>query len=538
MPGPTSFYEKILNDTGGAEPPEPRVSVSIVPWRRTDSGEIEVYWVRRAKTMRFMGGWHAFPGGGLSRRDAGIEIFGSPRGRQGQEMTAHHVTDPLPGLDDSRRAKLSADLIPGLLACGLRELFEETGLLLTTSPDDLDGETLAPARRRLLEKEIDFPSLVAAEGWDLDARELVFAGRWMTPPLAPLRFDNRFFLLEWPASRPRQPEILEGELDHGEWIRPHRALERWRSSEIIAAPPILHILRVLAEEGPDNALPRLHDPAEANLGTLRRVEFRPGVLLLPLCTTTLPPATHTNTYVLGTDESVLVDPAPTEPREIERLGEAIDVLRQRGRRFRAIWLTHHHPDHVGAVRAMATRLGVPVEAHAETAERLSARGLDVAGTLEDAQEVVLDGSPPFAVRIFHTPGHARGHLCFFDEGHRSLIAGDLVSGLSTIVIDPPEGDMDDYLDSLERMADLSPETVFPSHGPIMIDGEARLRQVREHRLWREKKIARAFAAGRQTAGQMVAEVYDDVPPAMHPIAERQIEAHLIRLRRQGALGSR
>jgi len=530
MPDPTStpLYEKLLAAARApADEPAPRASVAVIPWRRTPERGLEVFWVRRAPTMQFMGGWYAFPGGGVARRDAAVPVDGEPA-----ETAAGRVTDPLPGLDEDARARLGPDLAPGVVPAALRELFEETGLLLTSPAGAPAPEALAPARRRLLAKEADFAALAAEQGWRLTAAPLVFAGRWLTPPVAPVRFDNRFFLLEWPADRRPQPELLGGEHDHGEWTAPAAAVERWEAGEAIAAPPIVHALRVLAEDGPEKGLARLHDPREADLGPMRRIEFRPGVVLLPLRTLTLPPATHTNAYLLGLGEVVLVDPASTLPGEVAALKQAVAAAQAQGRRVRAIWLTHHHPDHVGAVNAMREELGVPVLAHPATAERLAPRGIAVDGALHDGERVELAGFP---VRVFHTPGHARGHLCFYDERRGSLLAGDLIAGLGTIVIDPPEGDMDEYLRSLERMIELAPKTLFPAHGPVVLESVAKLTEYRDHRLWREERIVEAWREGLRTPRAMVARVYEDVPAEVHPVAERQIEAHLVRLRRLGRI---
>lgn len=140
------------------------------------------------------------------------------------------------------------------------------------------------------------------------------------------------------------------------------------------------------------------------------------------------------------------------------------------------------------------------------------------------------------VRALHTPGHAPGHLCFLEGRLGSLLAGDMISTLSTIVIDPPEGDMDAYLASLERLTALEPKMLFAGHGPPILEAVAKLRELIDHRLWREEKVVAAWRSGLRDAQAMLPEVYDDAPRQAWPLAQRQIEAHLTRLRRAGTIG--
>ena len=540
-----NLYEAVLAGLAGAaavaEPglPPARSSAAVVPWRRSaaggraggggrGAGGIEVFWVKRGESLPFMGGWHAFPGGGLSRSDAEIAVI----------PPAAALTEPAAAADD---------LPPGILACAIRELFEETGILLARPAAGAaaaapDPARIAEARRALLGGR-SFADVLRDLGCVADASRLVYAGRWLTPPFAPLRFDNRFFLLQWPAGEAVQPEVLPGELEAGAWVEPAAAWQSWHLGDVLAAPPILHLLQVLGEDGPDAGLPRLRHPVEADLGPMLRVELRPGVLMFPLATRTLPPALTTNAYLLGFGDAVLVDPGAADPAEIERLAAALAAARERlGRRVTAIWLTHHHADHVAGVPALRQRLGVPVLAHPATAERLAAHGAfgGMDGTLGDGQQVTLAGqgrpeAPDLLVQIVHTPGHARGHLCFLELHQRSLLAGDMVAGLGTIVVDPPEGDMDDYLASLAKLVALAPRTLFPGHGPAVKNAVPKLREYIEHRLWREARVLAAWRAGRRDPEAMLPTVYDDAPREAWPLAARQVLAHLARLDRAGQL---
>jgi ribonuclease/clavin/mitogillin len=529
-----NVYEKVigrpLGDPSGSQSglPPARISAAVVLWRRREGAgpdDVDVYWIKRSEGLPFMGGWHAFPGGGLSRSDAQLAVSGEPQ-LASDAPPAAGTPASLRDLDEP-----SPDLLPGLAACALRELFEETGILLSTPA--VDPEELPEARRALLAGERGFADVLKTLGVQLEASRLVYAGRWVTPPFAPVRFDNRFFLLEWPPDSPAEPSIHAGECEHGAWIAPGEAWEAWRRGDVLAAPPILHILEVLSQDGPVKGLGRLRDPAETNLGPLRRVEMRPGVAMFPLLTFTLPPAATTNAYLLGTSDCVLVDPGAAAGQELDRLEQALAAARERlGRRVTAIWLTHHHPDHVGGVERLRASLGVPVLAHPLTAERLAPRGIRVDGELHDGQRVMLGNYP---VLVLHTPGHARGHLCFLEEDQRSLLCGDMVSSVSMIVVDPPEGDMDDYLGSLEKLAALRPGTLFPGHGPAVKNAMAKLREYIDHRLWREERILEAWNEGRRQTAEMLPTVYDDVPKQAWPLAERQILAHLDRLRKLGRI---
>ncbi len=539
----TGLYEKVLAELGGAAAAAAqglgqtrvRASASVVLWRSRER-RLEVFWVRRSPDLAFMGGWHAFPGGGRARADEALAVEGRPVGGDRGPREAGMPGQVLAGVD------LEPVLAPGVVAAALRELFEETGVLpggeaiaIAIAIAGPRRGDLRKARQALLAGETDFAASMRGLGLRPDATQLTYAGRWLTPPLGPVRFDNRFFLLEWPEDYTLQPEVIPGELASGEWVTPDEAIACWQGGEVITAPPILHILQVLGEDGPQKGLGRLLDPSEANIGPFRRIEFRPGVLLFPVETPTLPPATHTNVYVLGHGETVLVDPGTPFPERIDDLLGALRRLESEGRKITAIWLTHHHRDHVGAVNSVREELGVPVCAHPATAERVKSVGIRVDRALQDDDRVVLAGDPPMHVRILHTPGHARGHLVFLDETGGSLLAGDLVAGYGTLVIDPPEGDMTQYLDSLDSVRALDVDTLFPAHGPTIHRPAAFLDRLVEHRLGRERRILDAWRAGLRETETLLDTVYDDILPMARPLAARQLQAHLDRLRELGSI---
>ena len=200
--------------------------------------------------------------------------------------------------------------------------------------------------------------------------------------------------------------------------------------------------------------------------------------------------------------------------------------------MREIILTHLHPDHVGGVNALVAHLGgrVPVAAHRLTAEALDGN-IRVDRLIEDGEMIDLPGSPRLALRAMHTPGHARGHLCFYEERTGALITGDNVVGLGSVLINPPEGNMRDYLASLERLRALPHLSVlFGAHGPAVAGARARIEEYIAHRLEREANILAAVRAeGAITPAEIVALVYTDVHPKAHAMAERAVVAHLEKL---------
>ena len=527
----TGLYERVLAAVGAEglrAKAKVRASAAVVLWRR-HRGRLEVFWVQRAYEMPFMGGFHAFPGGGVDRRDSGTLVTGTPQGL-GNALADGGMPESVVG-----NVELDELLPPGIVACALRELFEETGLLPGVDPSTEERQRIATLRKELEGKAKGFDEVLQELGWHPDPGELVYAGRWLTPPFSPVRFDNRFFLLEWPSTRAAQPQLRSGELIAGEWIDPADALDRWRREEAVAAPPILHILNVLATDGLPEGLARLHDSSEVTLGRLRRIEFMPGVLMFSMPTMTLPPATHTNTYLVGHGDGVLIDPGTPDDDEQQALLGALGAAAREGRRVREIWLTHQHPDHIGAVEAVRRELRVPVRAHPHVATLLRKKGIEVEGTLAEGQSLALNGDPEMELQVLHTPGHARGHLCFYEPARRWIFGGDLVAGVGTIVIDPPDGDMDDYLASLKRIRDLDPRALLPAHGPLTLSPAAKLQQAIDHRLWREQRILDAWNRGLRER-DLLAHVYDDAPRQALPLAKRQLAAHLKRLRRLEEIG--
>ena len=480
----------------------PKDAAAVILLRAgTGQANPEVFWVRRSRRMAFLGGFHAFPGGQREAADA--------------ETRVENCEDPETA---------------AMIACAARELFEELNVLIARGAAVLTKGQRASLLDDLESGRMSFPVLLRHYDLHLDADDFAFSGRWVTPPFSPRRFDTWFFLARCPAKQ--EPQVTgDAELESGEWVAATEAVSRWQRSEVLTVPPVLHALKTLAAGITDDLRERFLSVPQAHGEPVRRIEFRPGFICFPVRTLTKPPATHTNCYIVGSKEIVVIDPASPFEEEQSALAACVDDLLAEGRTVREIILTHLHPDHVGGVNALAQHLGgrTPVAAHQLTAEALDG-SIRVDRLIEDEEVIELAGEPRLSLRAMHTPGHARGHLCFYEEQTGALITGDNIVGLGSVLVDPPEGNMRDYLRSLERLRALPHLTVlFGAHGPAVGNPRVKIEEYVSHRLEREAKILAAVREGAGSAKEIVALVYTDVHPKAYAMAERAVLAHLEKL---------
>ncbi|XOZ32387.1 MBL fold metallo-hydrolase [Halomonadaceae bacterium KBTZ08] len=482
-------------------------------------------------------------------------------------MRRTHEAVFLPGFDVfPGGAAGTLDEAPVDRTAALRECFEEAGVLVVRgSLGGLITHTVSEKaeRQRLDEAQVSLADYCHARGLAPATDGLVYLGRWLTPPGPPRRFDTRFFLAPVPAGQDAWPDGAETVAAC--WLTPEQALADHARGERLMVSPTLGVLRQLRGfrcvadliaslagsspyEAPTEPWPvgdghvaagdpgydeaRFLDP-QGRGATTGRIEPGEPVPLTPaIARLTAPnPGTMTgpgtNTYILRVGGQVLVvDPGPDDERHVEA------VLAAAGGWVDRILLTHTHLDHSPASHRLRART------RAQLVFQRPAGGLTHHDYgLEPDHEPEHGEYLAPGLRVLHTPGHAVNHLAFLWEPDRVLLAGDLVMQSSTVVIDPPDGDLGDYLVTLERLLAEPIAHVLPGHGQLMAEPQAVFDYLITHRHLREHKVLSCLTQAPQglDTDALLERVYADVPAAMHPVAARSMEAHLQKLADEGRM---
>ena len=477
-------------------------------------GSSELFVVRRAEKLRFFGGFLAFAGGKVAPSDGEIPVA---------------ALEP-----DATGAGVS----PDRYVAAARELFEETGVLLARCGDGAypaAGSVLDYLRRKMMAENLPFGQVLARLEASIHAGDFLPLGRVITPAFVPTRYDTVFFSAKLPPNQ--QTEIWPGELDQGEWATAATILERWTRGECLVSPPTIAILSAFCNR----------DALEAGLdlatlfrsweeGAIHPIYFAPQVQLIPLHTLGLPPSTHTNAYLVGRAQAYLFDPGTSYAEEQQRLFAVLDAFQSSGGHLNAVVLTHHHPDHIGAANGCAARYRVPIYAHPLTARALEGQ-IAISRHIEDGDRLDLstapDGSGPWHLEAIHTPGHASGHLAFYEPHYRLLFAGDMVSTLSSVVIAPPDGDLAVYLHSLERLRTYDCRLLLPAHGSASARPQETIQECIAHRVRREEQLLAALSTGPRGVANLAQELYKGLPPQLVHFAELQVLAGLRKLSDEG-----
>jgi glyoxylase-like metal-dependent hydrolase (beta-lactamase superfamily II) len=343
----------------------------------------------------------------------------------------------------------------------------------------------------------------------------------VTPLGSPVRFNARFFLTR--ADPQWEPVPDPDEVESCRWVTPEQALNDLGEGRALMAPPTIEMLQRLRSYSTIAEMEAaVAGGAPTGAGRVVSVRTSPLVHVVLAPNPGFMTGPGTNTYVVGTGPTVVIDPAVEDPIYLDAITAAAGELS-------AILVTHRHPDHVGGIRALSARTKAPVCAFGNE----PAGGVDVR-SLDDGEMLDVPGAP---LRVLHTPGHAPDHVCFLQEGSASLFSGDNILGEGTAVIAPPEGDMDLYLSSLHRLLELHIDRVYPGHFRPLNGGREVIKGYLAHRAERERQIVAALESGPRTADDVVVDVYTDTPETLLPVAVQQVLAHLTSMERKGRVRS-
>ncbi|HJV82600.1 MBL fold metallo-hydrolase [Noviherbaspirillum sp.] len=527
-----------------------------------DSGEdIEVLLVQRTHGASFAEGAYVFPGGAVDASDFSVARSGH----------CHSLDDAAA----SRMLDVERDGLAHWVAA-IRECFEEAGLLLACDEDGalIDPQActsisdLAQSRKKLIAGKQTLAELCDMHKLRLAADRLHYFSHWIAPPIAPRRFNTRFFIAAAPSSQDASHDDKET-ISHL-WIRPGDALARHQRGEMALMFPTMKMLESLAgfrdlaslmEHARGIALtapispvmPRpawaqgerrillAADAAYPEVGKLdpdgtgkASCEILPGVVtrLSDKVRRIASPNPHfmrgpgTNTYLIGaSDDIAVLDPGPAMEAHVHAL------LENAGGRIRWILVTHTHGDHSPAARLLKEKTGAQLIGMPPPALDHQDQSFAPDRILADGERIAIAGC---VIRAIHSPGHASNHLCYLLEGERLLFTGDHIMQGSTVVINPPDGDMRQYLASLRKVQQEDVAWLAPGHGFLMDQPRERIDRLLAHRQSRENIVLAALDNfERATIDQLLPVVYADVPRERFAMAARSLTAHLIKLRDEG-----
>jgi glyoxylase-like metal-dependent hydrolase (beta-lactamase superfamily II)/8-oxo-dGTP pyrophosphatase MutT (NUDIX family) len=451
----------------------------------------------------------------------------------------------------------------------VRETFEEVGLLIAEG--QAGRAALRSWRDALQAGSASIAGMCSTLGLQLDLRGLVYLSHWLTPPGVSKRFDTRFFAALAPAGQVAEADL--GEALELMWITPGAALDPQRglkllpvtrrtlqdlgrhasAAEVLAEargrtdirlsmPRIAASARgpriVLPDEAPYAEIARL-DPLgrgdiACELTPGRAVRLSQRVIRVTAPNPGMMTGPGTNSYLVGDGCGpgwTVIDPGPASEPHLEALLAALAGVQGRVER---ILVSHTHHDHSPGAVALARATGAPV--WGRTAAHPEWQDEGFAPQHEPAHGERIAVGAGSTLRVIHTPGHASNHLCYLLEEERTLFTGDHVMQGSTVVINPPDGDMAAYLGALQALQGEDLAWLAPGHGFLVAEPQAVLRGLIAHRLRRETKLLRALAqaqAGGATTDALLAYVYDDVPTPRLGVARRSLRAHLLKLLAEG-----
>ena len=543
------------------EPAALRNAATVLLLRDTANG-IEVLMTRRSMTASFAPGAYVFPGGGIDAADS----------------AAHSL---------STRRKTQSDLHLTQAIAAIRESFEELGVLLATHAD---GSHATTADIAALDRKAPFAAQCKSRGLTLAGADVFVLAHWVTDRDLPRRFDVPFLVARMPEGQ--EPVADEAEQFEPEWIRPADALARHEAGKFFIIFPTVRTLerlkhyacvddvlnacrgeqplwtscpragflhgkeaRYMEHESPYGEL-ELTSPGGQIVHTLDWQTSAPVKLLRNVMRLTAPnpgvmTGPGTNSYLVGDAASgyIVIDPGPADADHLQRLHAAA------GGDIRLIVCTHSHPDHSpgaqplqalcearGKFRPLVAGLPSAPTARADSTfkpDRLLLNNELLALVLIGLEGDLLNKNDQnsHTFKVIYTPGHAANHLCLVLIEDGLLFSGDHILNGSTTVINPPDGNMNTYLQSLDLLSAACDEHsigfILPAHGYAMGQAKTAIAQLKTHRLKREAKILKVMQALPDgTLDDWVPLAYDDVDERIWPVAKRSLLAHVERIQAQ------
>lgn len=405
---------------------------------------------------------------------------------------------------------------------------------------DPGDEALAPQHEPVKQQDARLMGAVQREikeelGIDLAAAlangtvvAIDYLGLALTPDFNPQRFSTHFFKLTLKHELPLT--VDEGEISSARWSSAQSFIDQYEKGDLLCVPPALQVLKALALDPKSRQVPALaftYDQAH----DVPMIESLFGIRQLMPLSNTLPPASRTNSFIIGDHRKLLLDPSPKDEAELAKF---LHVANRIG--IDAIFLTHHHSDHHQFAPEIAHRYKLPIILSQDTHQRLTMKdpdyflGLKVIEVQEGDEVTTWLGH---SVKVYEVPGHDEGQLALAPENLAWFIAGDLFQGIGTVVIGGDEGDMAKYMRTLERIIALAPKVLFPSHG-IGLGGTHILQKTLEHRKLREEQVRGLSQSGKSDL-EILQDLYPDIPLALHPYALMNIHAHQKKLKHEGKL---